>query len=41
MAVEDWLPDGAHPGLDFYHPSFQKYYQEVRRALNEAIPLFE
>ncbi len=41
MEVEDWSPDGSHPGIDFSHPSFQKYYQEVRGAMNEAVPLFE
>ena len=40
MAVEDWSNDGAHPGRDFSHPSFVKYYQEVRAAFFGAIPQF-
>ena len=41
MAVEDWAPDGAHPGgYDFNSPAFNKYYQVVRGALTAAIPLY-
>ncbi len=43
LAVEDWAPDGAHPGWkkgdNFQSPAFQKFYQEVRSALTQSIPL--
>ncbi len=42
LAVEDWAPDGAHPGWrkgdNFESPAFQKFYQEVRSALTQSIP---
>ena len=38
MKVEDWSPDGAHPGTNIKHRSFRKYLGEVRAALYNAYP---
>ncbi len=38
MRVEDWSPDGAHPGTNFEHESFRKYLQEIHAALFSAVP---
>ena len=37
MSVEEWFMDGSHPGRDFSHPSFNKYFQEVRSAMYRTI----
>ncbi len=38
MAVEDWSPDGAHPGKKGDDESFHKYLQELRAALHNSVP---
>ena len=37
MTVEEWSPDGAHPGRDFSHPSFNEFYQELRATMYGGI----
>ncbi len=38
LHVSDWSPDGSHPGRNSSHPSFMKYLQEIRAALNSSVP---